>query len=97
MLNKKRGKPKKEAVKAATKVNLDADSANEAAKPLTRSKSKKLAPQQLQEERVQQKYENNKLLNQTTSNEQFIVDSRVRGKSGLTIKRIKKLKNQKFS
>ena len=36
--NNKRGKLKKEAVKAATKANPDADRANEAAKPLTRSK-----------------------------------------------------------
>ena len=41
--DRKRGKLKKEAAEAATKANPDADRANEAAKPLTRSKSKTIA------------------------------------------------------
>ena len=45
--NRARGRPKKEAIKTATETNPDAKSVNEAAKPLTRSKSKALAPQQL--------------------------------------------------
>ena len=90
-VNNKRGKPKKEAVKAATKANPDADRANEAAKPLTRSKSKTIASQMLQENQAQQQDENDKLLNEQQSSDQLIVDSRVPGKSGLTIKRIKKL------
>ena len=52
--NRKRGKPKKKAVKAATKVNQDTDSTNEAAKLLTRSKSKTIASQTLQENQMQQ-------------------------------------------
>ena len=40
--NKTRGRPKKEAVKTATQTNPDAESVNEAAKPLTRSKRQAL-------------------------------------------------------
>ena len=86
--NKRRGKPKKEVVRAAMKVNPDADSTNEPAKPLTRSKSKTTASQMLQENQVQQKDESNKLLKQTTSSEQFIADSRAPSGSGIKIKRI---------
>ena len=63
-VNKRRGKPKKEAVKAATKVNPDADSTIESAKPLTRSKSKTIASQMLQENQMQQQDESNKLTNE---------------------------------
>ena len=52
--NKRRGNPKKEAVKAATKTNPDADSANEAAEPLIRSRGRTIA-QMLQENQAQQK------------------------------------------
>ena len=45
----------------------------------------------LQENQAQQQDENDKLLNEQQSSDQLIVDSRVPGKSGLTIKRIKKL------
>ena len=73
--NKKRGKPKKEAVKAATKVNLDADKTNEAAKPLTRSKSKTIVSQTLQENKMQQQDENIKLTNEQQSSDQIIAES----------------------
>ena len=46
---------------------------------------------------MQKQDESNKLTNEHQSSDQLIADSRVPGKSGLTIKRIKKLKNQKFS
>ena len=74
-VNKKRGKAKKEAVKAATKVNLDADKTNEAAKPLTRSKSKTIVSQTLQENKMQQQDENIKLTNEQQSSDQIIAES----------------------
>ena len=86
-----RGRSKKEAVKTATETNPDAENVDEAAKPLTRSKSKALAPQLLQNE--QQEEENNKL-SQKQSNDQIIANSRAPTKSGLTIKRIAKLDQQ---
>ena len=89
--NRARGRPKKEAVKAATETNPDAENVDEAAKPLTRSKSKALAPQMLQNE--QQQDENNKLSKQQSS-DQLISNSRAHTKSGLTIKRIAKLDQQ---
>ena len=89
--NKARGRPKKEGVKATTQTNPDAELVNDAAKPLTRSKSKALAPQQLQQE--QQKDENNKL-SQQPSSDQLISSSRALTKSSLTIKRIAKLDQQ---
>ena len=51
----------------------------------------------LQENQAQQQDENDKLLNEQHSSDQLIVDSRVHGRSGLTIKRIKKLENQNLS
>ena len=51
--NKRRSKPKKEAVKAATKVNPEAEYTNETAKSLTRSKSKTIATE-AQENQAQQ-------------------------------------------
>ena len=55
--NRKRGKSKKEKAKAATKANPDADRANEAAKPLTRSKSKTIASKTQENQAQQQKDE----------------------------------------
>ena len=42
-LRKEKGRPKKESTQIATKTNLDAESTNEANKPLTRSRTKLLA------------------------------------------------------
>ena len=67
--NKTRGRPKKEAVKTATQTNPDAESANETAKPLTRSKKQALVSQQLQQEQ-RQFDESNKL-----SQQQVIITS----------------------
>ena len=83
--NRARGRPKKEVVKTATETNPDAENVDEAAKSLTRSKSKALTPQQLQNE--QQEDENNKLSQQQLS-DQLIANYRAPSKSGLTIKRI---------
>ena len=59
--NRTRGRPKKEAVKTATETNPDAESVNEAAKPLTRSNRQALVSQQLQQE---QEFDENNKLNQ---------------------------------
>ena len=45
---------------------------------------------------MQQKDESNKLTNEQQSSDQLIADSWVPSRSGLTIKRIKKLENQKI-
>ena len=87
----------KEAIKAVTKVNPDEDNTNEAAKPLTRSKSKTIASQTLQENQMQQQNETNKLANEKQSSDQLIADLPVPSKSGLTIKRIKKLEIKNLS
>ena len=86
--NSARGRPKKETVIVATETKPDAENVDKAAKPLTRSQSKALAPQIMQNE--QQQDENNKL-SQKQSSDQLIANSRAPTKSGLTIKRIAKL------
>ena len=48
MPNRARDRPKKMVVRTATETNPDAENVDEAAMPLTRSKSKTLDPQQLQ-------------------------------------------------
>ena len=91
--NKTRGRPKKEAVKTATQTNPDAESVNEAAKPLTRSKRQALVSQQLQQEQ-RQFVESNKLSQQQSSDQLITNNSRAPLKSGLIIKRITQLDNK---
>ena len=90
---KTRGRPKKEAVKTATQTNPDAESVNEAAKPLTRSKRQALVSQQLQQEQ-QQIDENNKLIQQQSSDQLIASNSRAPTRSFLTIKRIAQLDDE---
>ena len=88
--NRTRGRPKKEAVKTATQTNPDAESVNEAAKPLTRSKRQALVSQKLQQEQKQID-ESNKLNQQQSSDQLIANNSRAPTRSFLTIKRIAQL------